>query len=335
MSLWFELLETALLTPSPHNVQPWRLKVVADSEALLFIDAARTMPKEDVTGSFIICAMGMFLESFSILAGNRQMRLVVEMAGAASAIAEEMLSTSPRELIPFCRLTLEPCDPAREPFDESLFRSRRTSRLHYKAASLPDAAIEELSNCAEAWNQRFSVVSNQEQISAILDLNTKALFEDLNAPGYHDEIVSWFRYTERQSERHRDGLDARCMNTSPVSYYLVSNFPWILNAPGLGRLMRAVYRRQLGHVPALGVISGPFWDPSASIDSGRFLMRFWLTAAKHGIFIHPFGNLVTNRPIAAKVESETGVANIWLIFRIGYSEIPPKSRRLPIDRILV
>jgi hypothetical protein len=44
---------------------------------------------------------------------------------------------------------------------------------------------------------------------------------------------------------------------------------------------------------------------------------------------------VTNRPVAEKIEKEFGIENIWLIFKIGFSVEPPKSRRLPIEKILL
>jgi hypothetical protein len=37
-NLWWTLLETALQTPSPHNVQPWRIRLVSEREAELYID---------------------------------------------------------------------------------------------------------------------------------------------------------------------------------------------------------------------------------------------------------------------------------------------------------
>src|SRR2546426_9373595 len=61
MSVWVTLLETAIHSPSPHNVQPWRVRVRNDHEADLLIDSTRTLPKEDPTGSFIILTMGMFI----------------------------------------------------------------------------------------------------------------------------------------------------------------------------------------------------------------------------------------------------------------------------------
>jgi len=61
MSVWHKLLQTAIHAPSPHNVQPWRLRIVSDDTADLLIEKHRTLPKEDPTGSFIILSMGLFI----------------------------------------------------------------------------------------------------------------------------------------------------------------------------------------------------------------------------------------------------------------------------------
>src|ERR1700731_475889 len=77
--LWSTLLETAIQTPSPHNVQPWRVRLVSEQEAELYIDRKRTLPKEDTTGSFILSAMGMFVEAIALLAVARGFSLEYEL----------------------------------------------------------------------------------------------------------------------------------------------------------------------------------------------------------------------------------------------------------------
>jgi hypothetical protein len=168
-----------------------------------------------------------------------------------------------------------------------------------------------------------------------MNFNTAALFEDLNTAEYHDEIVDWFRYSDKQSKERLDGLDYRSMNVSRLNLWLSAKLPWLLQFPVAKQILAKVYRSQIGRIPTLGIISGGFWKPSDAIEAGKFLMRFWLETAAHNVYIHPFGNLVTNRKAASLVECETGVSDVWLIFKIGFSDDPPKSRRLPFERILV
>ena len=73
----------------------------------------------------------------------------------------------------------------------------------------------------------------------------------------------------------------------------------------------------------------------ARFETGRFLMRFWLELAKRDLYIHPYGNLVTNKPAAEWCRETLGVPQIWLIFRIGFSKEPPQSYRRTVEEVLV
>ena len=64
-------------------------------------------------------------------------------------------------------------------------------------------------------------------------------------------------------------------------------------------------------------------------------MRFWLETAKHGLYLHPYGNLVTNERAAEWFQQRTGTSDVWLVFKLGYSEAPPLSYRRLLEDILV
>jgi len=87
-------------------------------------------------------------------------------------------------------------------------------------------------------------------------------------------------------------------------------------------------------VATLGFLCGPFWDPRDAAATGRALLHFWLECTRLGLSIHPYGNLVTNRPTAARVRAETGLEDPWLVFKIGRSAAPPASRRRAVEEIL-
>ena len=83
------------------------------------------------------------------------------------------------------------------------------------------------------------------------------------------------------------------------------------------------------------MLAGPFWEPENAFQSGRFLMHFWLELAKRDLYIHPYGNMVTNKAAAEWALTLLGVPQIWLIFRIGFSKVPPKSHRRTVEEVLV
>lgn len=345
MSVWKTLLETAIHAPSPHNVQPWRVRIVSDDRADLLIEKRRTLPKEDPTGSFIILTMGLFIEALSILAANGSLKLTYELYQEPSQFTPEHIANTAGELLPFARLLLRTDNAGETPavpvkklqgsYADSLFQVRRTSRISLLPKAVPAEDVAALSNLAREWGQRYEQVTDRETIEKILEQNIDALFADLNAPAYHDEIVEWFRFTDRSSRRTRDGLDYRCMNSSRLSYWLAARFPKLLQLPAARPLLQKTYRKQLGLVPTIGMLAGPFWEPENAFETGRFLMHFWLELARRDLYLHPYGNLVTNKRAAKWCREVLGVSGIWLIFKIGFSEVPPQSYRRSVEEVLV
>ncbi len=277
----------------------------------------------------------MFIEALKILAERKGFRLSYELFHDPGWYAPAILESRDHWHIPFARLKLTEVEPSENGYDEAVFLKRRTSRLNLYEKEVPAEAIQKLKKITDQWRQRFEITTDPKQIEKLMNWNTVALFEDLNTPSYRDEIVEWFRYTDREAEYHRDGLDYRCMNTPRLTFWMSAKMSGLLKIPVAKQILGRIYRSQLGTIPTLGIIAGGFWEPSDAIETGKFLMRFWLETAVHNLYIHPYGNLVTNRKVAALVEGELGIADIWLIFKIGYSDEPPKSKRLPLEKIIV
>jgi hypothetical protein len=321
--------------PSPHNVQPWRLRVHDESHAELLIERARTLPDEDVEGSFIVLTMGMFVEHLDLVAAHAGRRLDARLLTPLTDLTAAKLRADARPFVPFAELHLEPAPGRVAEVPMELFAARATSRLAYRPDPVPWNAAEALRDLARAHAHELRLVTDPATIERVLALNTHAVIHDLNHRPYREEMGGWIRYTESASLRHRDGLDARCMNAAPAELWFVFHAPALMRWPGFGAWFRRRYRDQIGPVTTLGLLSGPFWDPRAAFPTGRFLVRFWLECARHGLSLHPYGNLVTNRPVAAEVERETGARDTWLVFKLGTSEPAPASRRRSVEEVLL
>ena len=71
--LWDRILQVARWTPSPHNTQLLEAAIIGRYRSgSIILDRSRTLPDEDVTGNFIQCAMGMFLEALGIVAAANE-----------------------------------------------------------------------------------------------------------------------------------------------------------------------------------------------------------------------------------------------------------------------
>jgi nitroreductase len=332
---WLKILDVARHAPSPHNVQPWRVKLISADEAELFIDGQRTLPQEDLTGSFLLSAMGMFLEAIDLLSAAQGLRLEFGLHQAADWFAAKARGEHVAEPIPFAHLRLVANRGRLVEYSAETFLKRRTCRISLHARPVPGEASASLARLAERHGHCYKQVIAPEQIERILERNIDAVFHDLNAAGYHDEITSWFRFTDGAALKHRDGLDWRCMNVSRSEFWLSARLPRLLLFGPTRAPLRRRYRRQLGTIPALGLLSSKFFVAENAIESGRFLMRFWLEVTRLGLYLHPYGNLVTNAEAAAWLRREVDLEDIWLVFKIGYAEEPPQSYRRPLEDILI
>ncbi|MDX1393692.1 MAG: hypothetical protein R3195_04855 [Gemmatimonadota bacterium] len=332
MTVWREILDLARRTPSPHNTQPWKVSLETDV-ARLYLDPSRALPDEDVTGCFVVAALGMFVETVSIAAANRGFGVVV--APADLERAREAARGNILERVHVASLVLrrgaEP-DPA---LPDRLIVERRTSRLAPSPRPIPAEALEDVRAEAAVCGQRVHLIDDPATVARAMRLNLEAVVEDLNEPKYHDEIVSWFRFTSRQEEESRDGLSARCMAMPGYEMSLLARFPGIARWPIVGPVVRALYRRRLGPTRRLMVMDGRFWDAEAAFTAGRCLMRLWLVLTRHGLSIHPFGNLITNGMASAAFRELTGIEDPWIVFRVGFTDEPPRSLRLELEDILV
>jgi nitroreductase len=333
--LWHSLLKVACCSPSPHNVQPWRVRILSADTAELFIDGTRTLPNEDHTGSFLLSAMGMFLEALHLVAADCGLRLEADLPNTAAWYSERISDRSFKGLTLFARLRMVPDAGTSPLYAPSLLQVRRTSRISLRSDPVPQECVDALSQLAYAGGHRYVHIINPTDIEAILAQNILAVFHDMNVPAYHDEITEWFRFTDRSASRHGDGLDWRCMNLSRAEFWLSARMPRALLFPPARFFLKRRYRRQLGTVPAIGILSGDFFLVENAIESGRFLLRFWLEVTRLGLYLHPYGNMVTNPQARAWLEDRTGVTKPWLVFKLGYSDAPPKSFRRNLADVLI
>jgi hypothetical protein len=328
MQPWESILEVARFCPSPHNTQPWKLRPLSATDAALYIERRRMLPDEDLTGAFILLAMGMFVESVKIVAANQGLLVTLEKADSVR------VGRGAAAMEAYGRLRVVG-ESGTDPVSNELFLKRRTSRLHPLPTPVSDDALRDLEWVAASGGQRLVHTSDAGLVGRILEKNVEAVFHDLNEPAYHDEIESWFRYGDGHAERTNDGLSSTCMNMSALELYFTGKAPGLMKNPLSRPLIRALYHWRLGTAAHLGMLSGPFWDPGQSADAGVCLLRLWLEMERRGLSIHPFGNLVTNKEAHAWLTRAVGVEGIWLVFRLSHTAPPPASRRLAVKELML
>jgi hypothetical protein len=329
---WLELLEYARWAPSPHNMQPWLFQPISNDECTLFYDPRRLLPGTNPTGSFMACGFGILLECLDIAAAPRNQQVEVEFLTHA-------LSASDAPPVPYATLRLVP-RTSPESLDRQLILTRRTSRLPYNGEPISEAIYAELIAVARAYGHQFEYSTDPAEVSWVVALNADTMFYDMSEPVARNEVAGWMRFSHAEARRKADGLAAYAMNANGLLMWLFARANWLFRLPGIRQFTRKKYIADMGGTRNVAWLSGPFFEKHEDwINSGRMLARLWLTMTKHDIYLHPFGSVITNPKAHAQMEEHFVNPNrehpLWMLVRLGYSELPPKSHRLPVEQMLL
>ena len=328
--LWKDLLDYARWAPSPHNVQTWKIKLISATEAELFYDPKRLLPDEDPSGRFLMTGVGAFLEILSIAAKEKGYKVNIKFI-------TDILDSNKDILTPLANLSLA-ATQERDNLDRELIKLRRTSRLAYENRLLDEHVIDELKTIAQNFGQTLTVSSDRVTVDWVLKLNRDTMFYDMNDDKARNEVGHWARYSAKEAYEKKDGLWSYCMNTPSFIMYLFFHARWIINLPGIYQLVGKFYLNTT-QTSTVAWLQGPFKTGDDWINSGRMLARLWLTMTKNGIYLHPFGSVITNtaahKRLREKFKVNEDINTMWLIMRLGYSKEPPRSVRLSLEDILI
>ncbi|MBA3748895.1 MAG: hypothetical protein H0W96_15595 [Solirubrobacterales bacterium] len=330
---WDTILSYARRYPSPHNTQPIKLRIDGLS-AEIFYDLDLGLPAGDAYGiPFGSVAAGIFIETVSIAAHS------LGYSVAERLDFTPMDFTSGDRLHPLGVLTLE---PSAEPIDDlapDLLLSRRTSRLRYEQRPVPPAVMDEARRMAGNYDQTLAGTSERRLVDEVIAVNQRTLFYDLEKPAMREEIQGYLRYSERQARTPGDGLSARCLGLpGPLLRVIMGNY-WVWKIPVLSAGLKQIYLRSMRGVAHVAWMKGPFANERDYTVAGRAFLRVWLLLSSHGLYLHPFGSVITNprshRELVAAVGEDEGTDMIWMLFRVGYSAQPPESHRRELRELVL
>jgi hypothetical protein len=329
-------LSWAMLAASPHNQQPWLADIRQPGVIMLYIDAARLLPKTDPFNRQILIGCGGFLELLDMAA-------VADGWYAAITLMPEG-DYDPRgiDARPYARIELR---PGAERVPDSLFayvRQRRTTRGVYRDATPGTVALKQLAEAATRPGVVLRSTSAVAQVKRISALAIAGLNVEFRTQATWEESARLLRFGSRAIAAEPSGLAF----TGPRF--------WLLRQ--LGMLAPAKLRDAKGSGPdqvlpdmtaALHSTRAWLWletasnDRSGQLEAGRAFARTGLAAAATGLALHPQSQVLQEfeqmNTLFAAIHHELGVARpgrVHMLVRVGYAEPPGPSPRLALNAIL-
>lgn len=338
-ALWLDIAEDVRWYPSPHNSQPIKLRAISETVARVYYDLDLGLPAESFGIPFGYVCAGVFLESLSVVAAARGYRTIESLDHSEM----DFEAVDRLHLIGTVQLELTvPNADTRSAAQRRLaaFRFRQTSRRPYNSRIVGDEILTAASSIAAEQGFDFRCTTDARIVSSLVRINQQTLFSDLRNDAVYAEIMQWLRFSKDEAAAQADGLSAETMIMPGPVLRFAMRHRGLWSFPIIGGLIRTLYLRTMRGVRQLGWLEGPFAEPAHFLEAGRTFMRIWLFFSARGVYLHPFGTVITNPASHAEFVLEAGIHEsgnrmAWMLFRFGYSSTPPTAHRRPATSMLL
>lgn len=334
-----KLLETAACAPSGDNMQPWKFSAVG------LVLTVHNVPQKDQSfynyrhrAAFI--SHGCLMENISLIAPT------------LGYIARFEYFPNPNNQNITAKITFEKTDPFYPPLADFI-KKRQTNRKPYKNLPLTEKQKDSFLNLFLDQNSiGLKLIINKtevEKIAAAVCQGDRMIFEN---KAVHDFLFSHIRWTEKDELKQKNGLYLKTMELSPpqrAAFKLFKNWGTmkIFNSIGFPKMAVKSNFPLYTNVSALVALTTKSHEPATYIELGRLLQRFWLTATKEALSIHPLTGIpflwqrikenstqgledYQTTIIKEAYQTIAGIVgvkddSIGFLFRLGHAVGPPSS----------
>ena len=327
-------LSFALLSPNPHNRQPWLVDLSEADTVTLYADPDRLLPHTDPMNRQITIGLGCFLETLRIAASHGGYRVDItpfpegenpdwlDARPIARAVFIADASVTPDPLfahIPTRRTTKDPFDTTRP---------------------VPETALAALT--AAVRSTRFGGSVAATDIAELRVLTHDALTVEIETPHTYKESVDLFRIGRAEVDANPDGIDF----TGPLFETLAAT--GLMTRESVLDPTSQAYKAGLDAVYAnTDTAMGHVWQVTDTntradqIATGADWVRLNLAATAEGLAIQPLSQCLQEYPemaayyAAIHARLAPGGGTVQMLARIGYADLPSPSPRWPLETRII
>lgn len=333
-----QLVARAVLAPSSHNEQPWRVRLDEADENVLYLytDSHRLTPEVDPLARQTMISQGTFLE-YLVIAGRHLGTDVTIELFPDGTYDEADLPASMDEL-PVARIVLSPRSDANSDDYASLFLSD-TNRGPYAPIEVTAEQASDLEALATTTGLTLTVYRDREDVSAIGAATVRGTVIESENQAVAAESARIFRSNEYRKNETRSGFAVEGQGTDGFMKYLLQGLTTLL--PGTNSAEAAAERdvalatNGAAHTPAYIVLETAGNTRIDQVRSGMLYAQVSLRARSMGLVVQPVSQVLEEYPSMraerAAIHSAyaTDGGTIQMLVRLGTPTVdyPPTMRR--------
>lgn len=350
-----QVVALALLAPSGHNMQPWRVRLDPDDPSAmeLLVATDRLTPVVDPLARQTLVSQGTFLEYMRVAGEHLGLAVSVTLFPDGQPDPSDLPASLERNPVACVEVTRGAAEegPWESPEYAAMFASD-TNRAAFADRAVTAAQTVDLVDAATRAGHLPGVASVEvevrdspgdlAEIAALARRGTD--IESRLAPA-GAETAAVFRSDERRKNAARFGFSVEGQGTSGVSMYLtqglVTLVPGLLSADAQADRLRRSTREALAHTPAFLVVRTPDDTPAGQVAAGMAHARTCLRARALGLAVQPLSQVLEEYPQMAQeyarahrlVAPEGGTVQMLLRLGVPTREFPT-SMRLGVEDLL-
>jgi len=332
-----KVVAQALLAPSGHNMQPWTVKLDADSHVLsLFADPTRLTPAVDPLARQTLVSEGTFLAYLRVAAEHLGYSASFELFPDGSY--DETKLAASMSTLPVARVTLARDASVSTTDFASLFRSD-TNRGPYTDAALTPAQLTILDGVPDGDAPTLQIYSDAADKAAFAAFGVEGTLIETKYAAATAESDRVFWSTEQAKNAHRSGFGVEGQGTSGFMKYLLQGLITIVpsvndDAAGAKNAI-ALTAAAVAHTASYALISTPGNTRTEQVQAGILYADFSLRARTLGLVMQPLSQVLQEYPTMSvpydriRAEYAPDGQTIQMLVRLGTStsDYPVTMRR--------
>ncbi len=278
-----KLCKSGGLAPSGGNTQPWKL-IVNKNIFFIKLDPIRSESFLDIEHYASFFGIGCFLENIIIEADALGLLYEIEL--------KEFSKINNPIVVIYFHARIKYINPTKM---RKYLKNRITNRHIYNGEIIEDKKLWELEGIFKS-NKEFllsmtSDYDSKDKIATYLGLADAIRF--LNDKAYA-EMVGEFRWTEKEVESTKDGLDMKTLELPKNAgklYKLLRDFPFLRNILPEKALSDMAKPLLTGCSHICAISTPDKLSSNMMINAGRIFERLWLTTTALEISLQPWSIL--------------------------------------------
>ena len=330
-----DALSYAILAPSPHNMQPWRVRLDGDDALTVFADLSRMLPETDPPNRQITIGFGCFLELLRQAAAEKGWR--AEMTPFPEGEPQPLLDERPVASVRF----VEDSNGARDPLFAATL-ARRTNRSPFRADPVSEATLARVLAASSGGVSVSGIVSGA-RIDALKEIARDAWKIEWALDRTRRESIKVTRIGKSEIDAAPWGLSL----AGPMMEALAG--AGVLTRENMDVAGKAAYEQSLDfYYKAVDTAAGFVWSTTASntrsdqLAAGAAWVRMQQAATLENIAFHPLSQALQEFPEMAPAYDRVHEmlaggegATVQMLARIGYADAPPPAPREALNAILI